>query len=192
MPLWYNFYEKENTLSTENQTVRDIMIPLTGFPCMKESGTVQEAIQQLRSFCPLGSSGPCGFSELMVVDDQGGLIGRVTQQGILRVLFATLLEPVDIKGFEGKTAEYSDLSTLLNGVLIKEGRHHLNASLTAVIEKNIRLLPAAADLIHAMSVMVICKETVLPVEDNGKLVGVVKLAEVFGALGDKLISMNSK
>ncbi|MDK9707211.1 MAG: CBS domain-containing protein [Desulforhopalus sp.] len=179
-------------MSTENQTVRDIMIPLSGFPCMKESGTVQEAIQQLRSFCPIGSSGPCGFSELMVVDDQGGLIGRVTQQGILKVLFATLLEPVDIKSFEGKTAEFSDLSTLLNGVLIKEGVHHLNASLSAVIEKNVRVLPAVTDLLHAMAVMVICKETVLPVEENGKLVGVIKLAEVFGALGDKLIAMNGK
>jgi len=179
-------------VSTENQTVRDIMIPLSGFPCMKESGTVQEAIQQLRSFCPIGSSGPCGFSELMVVDDNGGLIGRVTQQGILRVLFSTLLDTVDIKNFEGKTAEYSDLSTLLNGVMIKEGVNHLNASLTKVIEKGVRVLPAATELIHAMSVMVINKETVLPVEENGKLVGVVKLAEVFGALGDKLISMNSK
>jgi CBS domain-containing protein len=179
-------------VSTENQTVRDIMIPLSGFPCMKESGTVQEAIQQLRSFCPIGSSGPCGFSELMVVDDKGGLIGRVTQQGILRVLFSTLLDTVDIKNFEGKTAGYSDLSTLLNGVLIKEGVNHLNASLTKVIEKGVRVLPASTELIHAMSVMVINKETVLPVEENGKLVGVVKLAEVFGALGDKLISMNSK
>lgn len=179
-------------MSTENQTVRDIMIPLSGFPCMKESGTVQEAIQQLRSFCPIGSSGPCGFSELMVVDDKGGLIGRVTQQGILRVLFSTLLDTVDIKNFEGKTAGYSDLSTLLNGVLIKEGVNHLNASLTKVIEKGVRVLPASTELIHAMSVMVINKETVLPVEENGKLIGVVKLAEVFGALGDKLISMNSK
>ena len=179
-------------MSTENQTVQDIMLPLSAFPCMKESGTVQEAIQQLRSFCPIGSTGPCGFSELMVVDDQGGLIGRVTQQGILRVLFSTLLDPVDIKNFEGKTAEYSDLTTLLNGVMIKEGVNHLNASLTKVIEKGVRVLPATTDLIHAMSVMVICKETVLPVEENGKLVGVVKLSEVFGALGDKLISMNHK
>jgi CBS domain-containing protein len=177
---------------TENQTVRDIMMPLAAFPCMKESGTVQEAIQQLRSFCPIGSSGPCGFGELMIVNDHGGLIGRVTQQGILRVLFSTILDPVNIKAFEGKTAEYSDLSTLLNGVLIKEGRNHLNASLTTVIEKGIRVLPAATDLIHAMSIMVICKETVLPVEENGKLIGVVKLAEIFGALGDKLISLNSK
>lgn len=179
-------------MSNENQTVRDIMLPLSAFPCLKESGTVQEAIQQLRSFCPIGSSGPCGFSELMVVDDNGGLIGRVTQQGILRVLFSTLLDTVDIKKFEGKTAEYSDLSTLLNGVLIKEGVNHLNASLTKVIEKGVRVLPAETELIHAMSVMVINKETVLPVEENGKLVGVVKLAEVFGALGDKLISINSK
>ncbi|MDK9706056.1 MAG: CBS domain-containing protein [Desulforhopalus sp.] len=179
-------------MSTENQTVRDIMLPLTGFPCMKESGTVQEAIRQLRSFCPIGSTGPCGFSELMVVDEKGGLVGRVSQQGILKVLFATLLEPVDIKRFEGKTAEFSDLSTLLDGVLIKEGVHHLNSALTAVIEKNIRVLPATSDLLHAMAVMVICKETVLPVEENGKLVGVVKLAEVFGALGDKLIAMNGK
>ncbi len=89
-------------MSTEIQTVRDIMLPLSGFPCMKESGTVQEAIRQLRSFCPLGSTGPCGFSELMIVDDQGGLIGRVTQQGILKVLFSTLLDTVDIKTFRGE------------------------------------------------------------------------------------------
>ena len=179
-------------MSTEIQTVRDIMLPLSGFPCMKESGTVQEAIRQLRTFCPLGSTGPCGFNELMVVDDQGGLIGRVTQQGILRVLFSTLLDPIDIKPFEGRTAEYSDLTTLLNGVLIREGINHLNASLTRVIEKGIRVVPATTDLIHAMSVMVICKETALPVEDNGRLVGVVQLTEVFGALGDRLIAMNSK
>ncbi len=179
-------------MSTANQTVRDIMMPLSAFPCMKESGTVQEAIQQLRSFCPIGSSGPCGFSELMVVDDKGGLVGRVTQQGILRVLFSTLLNTADIKAFEGKTAEYSDLTTLLNGVMLKEGVNHLNASLAKVIEKNVRVLSASSDLIHAMSVMVICKETVLPVAENGKLVGVVKLAEVFGALGDKLIAMNGK
>jgi hypothetical protein len=179
-------------VSAENQTIRDIMIPLSGFPCLKETATVQEAIQQLRSFCPIGSSGPCGFSELMIVNEKGGLIGRVTQQGILRVLFSTLLDPAETKVFEGKTIEYSDLTTLLGGVLLKEGAHHLNASVAKVIEKGIRVLPASSDLIHAMSVMVILKETVLPVEENGILCGVVKLAEIFGALGDKLISMHSK
>ena len=183
-------------MSTDNQTVRDIMIPLQGFPCMKESGTVQEAIQQLRSFCPIsstGSTGPCGFSELMVVDDKGVLLGRVTQQGILRVLFSSLLDPIDIKAFEGRTIEYSDLATLLDGVLMKEGAGHLNATVARVIEKDIRTVSAATDLIHAMSVMVIGKETVLPVLDSDKkLIGVVKLAEVFGALGDKLIAMNAQ
>lgn len=179
-------------MSTAQQTVRDIMIPLAGFPCMKESGTVQEAIGQLRSFCPLGSNEPCGFSELMVVNDEGGLVGRVTQQGILRVLFSTLLDPFTIKSFEGRTVEYSDLTTLLNGVMIKEGVNHLNGSLTRVIEKGIRVLPPTTDIIHAMSVMVICKETVLPVVESGKLIGVVKLAEVFGALGDQLIAMNTQ
>ncbi len=179
-------------MSIANQTVKDIMLPLSAFPCMKESGTVQEAIVQLRSFCPIGSSGPCGFSELMVVDDKGGLVGRVTQQGILRVLFSTLLDPVEVKVYEGKTVAFDDLATLLNGVMLKEGVNHLNSSLTKVIEKGVRVLPVSTDLIHAMSAMVICKETVLPVEENGKLVGVVKLAEVFAALGDKLIAMNGK
>lgn len=179
-------------MSTENQTVRDIMLPISGFPCMKESGTVREAIQQLRSFCPLGNSRPCGFSELLVVDNKGGLVGRVTQQGILRVLFSSLLDPMEIKSFEGKTTDYSDLATLLNGVLLKEGINHLNAPVGKVIEKRIRVVPATTSLLHAMSIMVISKETVLPVEENGKLVGVVKLAEVFGALGEEIISSNSK
>jgi len=77
-------------------------------------------------------------------------------------------------------------------VIIREGVNHLNSPLTRVIEKGIRVLPAGTDLVQAMSVMVICRETVLPVEENGKLVGVIKLSEVFGALGDTLISMNSK
>jgi predicted transcriptional regulator len=179
-------------VSPENQTVRDIMLSLSGFPCLKENSTVQDAIKQLRTFCPIGSSGPCGFNELMVVDDQGCLIGRVTQQGILKVLFSTLFDTTDIKRFEGKTVEYSDLTTLLNGVMIKEGVNHLNSPLTRVIEKGIRVLPTTAGLVHAMSVMVNCQEMVLPVEENDKLVGVVKLSEVFGALGDKLISLKSK
>lgn len=179
-------------MSTEKQTVREIMLPLSSFPCLKESGTVRDAIQQLRSFCPINGLGPCGFNELLVVNDQGGLVGRVTQQGILRVLFSTLLEAVDIKRFEGRKSEYSDLSTLLEDVMLKEGASHLQASVTRVIEKDIRVLPASTDLTHAMAVMVIGKETVLPVKDNGRLCGVVKLAEIFGALGDKLISMNNK
>jgi len=170
------------------------MIPLSGFPCMKESGTVQEAIQQLRSFCPIDRKGtsPCGFSELMVVDNKGGLIGRVSQQGILRVLFSSLLDPIEMKPFEGRKVEHSDLATLLDGVLMKEGVNHLNATVTKVIERDIRTVSASTDLIHVMSVMVMGKETVLPVVEGGKLVGAVKLAEVFGALGDKLIAMNTQ
>ncbi len=179
-------------MSTEKQIIRDIMIPLTGFPCLKESSTVQEAIQQLRSFCPIGSSDPCGFNELMVVSDKGSFVGRVTQQGILRVLFSTLLDTAGIEPFEGRTIEYSDLATLLSGVLIKEGVHHLNAGVSSVIEKGIRVLPASTDLIQAMSVMVLGGETVLPVQEHGVLCGVVKLAEIFGAIGDTLISINTK
>lgn len=179
-------------MNTDTKSIRDIMIPLSGCPCLKPGSSVQDAIRQLRSFCPLGSSDPCGFNELMVVDDEGGLVGRVSQQGILKVLFSTLLEPVDIKNFDGKTVEYSDLSTLLGEVLIREGINHLNARITSVIERGIRTLPASANLIHAMSVMVICQETVLPVIEQGKLCGIIQLAEIFGAIGDQLIAMNSK
>ncbi len=173
-------------------TVRDIMIPLSGFPRMTESGTVREAIQRLRSFCPLGNAAPCGFGELMVVDRAGYLVGRVTQQGILRVLFSSLLDAAGIKSFEGKMADYSDLATLLNGALIREGVNHLDADLTSVIETGTRELAPDTDLIHAMSVMVLGRETVMPVTENKKLIGIVKLAEVFGALGELLTQQNSK
>lgn len=172
---------------TQNQTVGDIMIPLSGYPCMKESGTVQEALQKLRSFCPMAASSPCGFNELMVVNASGEFIGRVTQQGILRVLFSSLLDSISVKPFEGRTIDYSDLAILLDGVLMKEGSNHLNASIAKVVEKGIRILPASTILIHAMSIMVLGKETVLPVEENRKLVGVIKLAQIMGVLGDKLI-----
>jgi len=179
-------------MTTTNQTVRDIMLPLGAFPRMQEHGTVHEAIGQLRSFCPIGSSGPCGFSELMVVDAKDYLIGRVTQAGILRVLFSSLLDPLDIKQFEGKTSSYMDLTTLLGEVLIREGVNHLNATLTRVIEKNIRTIAPDADLVQAMAMMVIAKETVLPVTEKGRLLGIVNLTEVFGAIGDKLVALNSK
>lgn len=168
------------------------MIPLSGYPCMKESGTVQEALQKLRSFCPRGASSPCGFNELMVVNERGELVGRVTQQGILRVLFSSLLDSMDVKPFEGRTINYSDLAILLDGVLMKEGANHLKSSVARVIERGLRVMPASTDLIHAMSIMVLGNETVMPVEENQKLVGVVKLVQVLSALGDKLISPEAR
>ncbi|OGR17256.1 MAG: hypothetical protein A2X81_11500 [Desulfobacterales bacterium GWB2_56_26] len=179
-------------MNTQNQAVRDIMIPLAGFPCLKESGTVQEALQKLRSFCPLNGPSPCGFSELLVVDEKGELVGRITQQGILRVLFSSLLDSINIKPFEGKTMDYSDLAILLDGVLMKEGANHLKSSVARVIERGLRVMPASTDLIHAMSIMVLGNETVMPVEENQKLVGVVKLVQVLSALGDKLISPEAR
>lgn len=133
---------------------------------------------------------PCGFGELLVVDGQGKLVGRVSQQGILRVLFSSLLDPVNVSPFEGRIMDYSDLAILLDEVLIKEGVNHLSASVNKVIERDIRTLPATTDIIHATAIMVLGKETVLPVEEGGKLVGVVKLVQLLGVLGDMLISMS--
>lgn len=61
------------------------MIPVSGFPRLKENGMVQEAIQQLRSFCSISSSGLCGFNELMVVEN-GKLIGVVNLSKIFEAL----------------------------------------------------------------------------------------------------------
>ena len=64
------------------------MIPMTGLPCLKENSTIQNnSTTADRVVCPIGSSGPCGFNELMVVNDKGGLVGRVTQQGIFESFF---------------------------------------------------------------------------------------------------------
>ena len=40
--------------------------------------------------------------------------------------------------------------------------------------------------------MVMGNETVVPVEENHKLIGVVKLVQVLSALGDKLISPEAR
>lgn len=175
-------------MATDTTPVRELMIPLSGFPTLTEKDTVREAIRQLHSFCPIGGSSPCGFNELMVVDDQGGLVGRITQQNILRVLFSSLLEPVDIKNYSGTIFEYSDLATLLNGVLIRKGVNHLDAGLTSVIERKVRTITPETDLMHAMAVMVLAREQVLPVVEGGKLLGIVHLAEIFAVLGDLLIN----
>ena len=58
---------------------------------------------------------------------------------------------------------------MLNGVLIKEGVNHLNAGVSSVIEKGIKILPTSGDLIQAMSIMVMGGETVLPVEEQDTL-----------------------
>jgi Mg/Co/Ni transporter MgtE len=62
------------------------MIRVSGFPRLKENGMVQEAIQQLRSFCSISSSGLCGFNELMVVVENGKLIGVVNLSKIFEAL----------------------------------------------------------------------------------------------------------
>ena len=168
--------------------VREIMTPLASFPCLAETSTIGDAVRMLRSYCPLDRSEPCGYNELLVVDGGGRLLGRVSQQGMLHGLFSSLLPTNDVKAFSGKLQGFSDLTTLLDAVLLEKGQHHLQDSIVPVIEKGLRPLPATATLLHAMAVMVLSKETVLPVEDNGTVCGVVKLSQIFAAIGDALLA----
>lgn len=115
-------------------------------------------------------------SGLPVVDDEGHLVGVITEHDIIRQL---LPQPRESESEEHYRAEWQDLSTRASRVRGMPVKQAMTSQVISV-DENIDVLEAAA-------IMLKKKVKRLPVTANGKLVGIISRIDVCQAvLEDRL------
>ena len=171
-------------MASENPVVRDLVIPLEEFPHLHETQTLHDAVEVLLSFT-CGEFDRVRYAEILVLNDRNQLSGRVTLQNILLSLDPRLKEASKVKGFEGKGTGFLDLVVLWEDSFFVECRkwsHILIKDLMSPIE---HIVKGSDPVLKALAIMTNTKTFVLPVVEDGRVIGVIRLKEIFKTITAK-------
>ena len=174
--------------------VRDVMIPLERYSVVGPGSTLSEAVLNLRgAYCEL-EAGMCteaGPRTVLVVDDNGELKGILDFRSILKVLIPEIAGGLSDKlAALGVTVTYAEAgaSSLDETRAVFNARVIRNASVkvSKIMLKVRGTIEADAGLTDALKLLFRNKITKLPVYEGGKLVGILRDADLFLAVADIL------
>lgn len=164
----------------KSSAIRDIAIPLDRYPHLNENETMQEAINLFLSF-PTGEDNIC-YSKLLVVNDDHQLVGRLSRIDIMQGLAPRLMDAAKIDKFEGKETEYPNLAFLYEDSTFADCGKNQTQPIKSLMQPINFSLSADTPILKAIVMMTHRNNFNVPVTDNGAIIGVLRLEDVFKAM----------
>ena len=163
-----------------NTTVKDLIIPLEQFPHVQSEAPVHEAVGLL--FSHVNGTGRLQYDELLVISADNQYVGRLTVRGILTCYFPTLFATGGKQIFAGKKEKFSDLAILMEDSFQTECKRQGALPVADYMAPPLKSVKAGMHPLHAAEILMTENETCLPVVEEGILIGVVRLIDIFRAL----------
>ena len=163
-----------------NTTVKDLIIPLEQFPHVQSEAPVHEAVGLL--FSHVNGTGRLQYDELLVISADNQYVGRLTVRGILTCYFPTLFATGDKQIFAGKKEKFSDLAILMEDSFQAECKRQGALPVRDFMAPPLKSIKASLHPLHAAEIMMTENETCLPVVEDGILIGLVRLIDIFHTL----------
>ncbi|MBF7084566.1 CBS domain-containing protein [Desulfallas sp. Bu1-1] len=156
--------------------VGDLMIPLRNYKVISQECTIEEAVKVLHhSFYKRGKGGQ-GHRSVIVCDDYGNPVGLVTFRSILQAL-----EPFFAR------ANRLSVPIFWEGLFSERCRAEAKKSVLEIMHPiNVITLDANDTLIKAAHAMIKHKLGTLPVKKNNRIVGMIRVNELFEQIYDQM------
>lgn len=174
--------------------VRELMVPLADYAVTTTESTLRDAVFTLQKLYCQVEAGKCthaGHRNVLVLDPDNNLVGILNFGSILKVLI-----PEISGGFSGKVESFGVSLAFAQGGIpdLDEARASFRARVirnagTKVKDVMLKLrgtIDADADILEALKLIYQNKINVLPVFDEGKLVGVLRESDLFLAVAEVL------
>lgn len=155
--------------------VRDILVPLTEYPSIRDNATLRDAFAVLQS----AFSGDKRFRHLLVLDASGQLVGLLGIQDILHGVFPDYLRTGEKHHFEGAQPDFPALTLIWQetcATQCKEAAKHPIRDFMGAVPNTVK---PDDPITLAAYLMVTHNSSMLPVVDREKIIGAVRMTDVF-------------
>lgn len=176
-------------------TVKAVMVSLALYPDLPASATVGEAIALLRGGTEPSQYG--GFRHVLVLDERGRPIGTASMLTLLRGLEPETLRAVPDAAFQGFATPFQGdagmaVELFWEKVLAEglKGEYH-RKPLAQVAESITVTVTPDTTLARALCLMLANDLVVLPVVEQGKVHGVVRLVDLFNRIAELIPGQDS-
>lgn len=159
-------------MEEQHKTVKELIIALSDYPHMPYWGTLREAIAQLNI------AYETGHHTVLVFDESYKLMGMLSQKDILRGLVPKFAEHYT----QGVPIFWDDLLTTGSAQRLEKPIQDFMSKMTVTVDGGDSVLKAAHILLQE-------KLYLLPVEENGKIVGVVRMGDLFQEITNAVLQL---
>jgi predicted transcriptional regulator len=168
--------------------VKEIMIPVEQYPSVRDNATLREAIAKIEEAqleVELRKSLP---RVLLVFDEINVLVGTVRRRDIMRGLEPKFLlsKPLEYKKKLFDIDVDPNLAELSLDRVVRGIREQANRPVSDVMQPIPSILDAEDHVMKAIQAMVALDVNLIPVLQEGKLVGVVRSVDAFHDLAQLL------
>ena len=174
--------------------VRDLMVPLAQYVCVSEGATLSEAVIELEEAQAKAVSTGYPHRAVLVCDEAGNVIGKLSQLDVLRSLEPRYSEVTDLKKVSGfglsaefmrtMMQEYDLWKAPLEDLCRKAAQVRLGSIVSAPLEGEI--VEADATLDKAVHQMIMGHHQSLLVISGERIVGILRLSDVYKEVSSRI------
>ncbi len=179
------------------KTARDLMIPLTGYPHVRQSLPIRDALLSLGASSVVSSDGHLVCPRyLLVLDEVDRLVGVVNRRNLLRGLIPQYAMLKKAQASVGTTMPFADAlssTTLLWSTLFSPAAVSAAGRAVGTVMAPIRAVVAAGDTLSTVvSTMLEHDVDLIPVTDGDRTVGVIMMTDVFDNVAQYILERSAK
>lgn len=185
----------------KTKTVKDLMVPLSEYATVKTGATLYNVVISLKKAQEEFDKTRYRHRAVLVLDDNNNIVGKVTQFDILRALEPKYDEMLSgtKKSFNlGFTRSFQ--KSMLEQLRLWDGpmEHICKKAMEKKVEtfmyapEDVEIIEADSTLSEAIHQLVIGSHQSLLVIDNKKVIGVLRLTDVFEAIAESVLSCELK
>ena len=171
----------------DNLVARDFMVPIEHYPHLNVSSSICDAFAMMHDSLTDAHK----YRTILVTDDEQQLLGYLSLRDLIRAVGPSYLrkEAPSYKGnqpFMGLSSDLSALSLIWQeGFSLKireEARKSLKGAIT-LIEQTVSPDDPFPKCVYLMLVQ---NELIIPVAEEGKVIGVIRLVDIFELIAENL------
>lgn len=168
--------------------IQDILVSLTEYPSIRDNATLRDALSVLLS----AFSGGKRFRHLLVLDANGQLVGLLGIRDILRGLFPEYLRSDELHRhpFQGVQPDFRALALIWQETCETQCKEAASNPVRDFMSSVPTTIRPGDPITLAAYLMVNHDASILPVVDDGKVVGVVRMIDVFNHAAEVVLHDN--
>lgn len=155
--------------------VRDLLVPLTEYPHVRDNAAVHDAFAALQAGFAQGRR----FRHVLVIDAENRLVGLLGIRDLLRAVFPDYLKSTAQEQHQGISQHFPALSTIWQDDFAAQCATQAAKSLKPYIGPIKATVAIDDPVTKAAYLMVITDSSMLPVTAGNQVVGAVRVVDVF-------------
>ncbi|MBC8318499.1 MAG: CBS domain-containing protein [Desulfobulbaceae bacterium] len=165
-------------MASDTLLVKDVLIPIERYPHLNENKSLYDAVQEFREFT-VGEKNRLRYAEMLVVNDKNQLVGKIDLNGVLHALAPSLFASEKVGKYEGMGSDFPNLVILLEESFLKTCAEQRSVPVKDFMSEIKTTVTGDTPMLKTLMLMMNEKNHTFPVVEGNKVIGVIRLEEIF-------------